>query len=346
VDEAIACYKKAIELNPKFAWAHNNLGNALLDKGQVDEAVACLKKAIELNPKYAVAHYDLGVALRKQRKLEEAVAEYREAIALKPDYAMAHNNLGNLLREKGQLEEAITEFREAIRIKKDSAEAYCSLGNALAQKGEFQQAVEYLRRGHELGSRNPSWRHPSAQWLRDAERCVELDAKLLKVLKGELEPADAAERLALAQLCQLPCKKQYAAAVRFFQEAFDADPKLAEGLNTQHRYNAACAAALAGYGRGKDADQLDEPKRASLRHQALAWLRADLKKWTEILQQGSFLQRPAVLDTLRHWQKDTDFDDVRNEQALANLPETERRQWQQLWQEVEALLQSPKTPPP
>ena len=44
MDEAIACYRKAIELDPKFALAHNNLGNALEDKGQVDEAIACYRR--------------------------------------------------------------------------------------------------------------------------------------------------------------------------------------------------------------------------------------------------------------------------------------------------------------
>ncbi len=51
MDEAIACYKKAIELDPKLAKAHYNLGDALSGKGQVDEAIACYKKAIELDPK-------------------------------------------------------------------------------------------------------------------------------------------------------------------------------------------------------------------------------------------------------------------------------------------------------
>ena len=61
MDEAIACYKKAIELDPKNAIAHTNLGNALHDKGQLDEAIACCKKAIELDPKLAIAHNNLGM---------------------------------------------------------------------------------------------------------------------------------------------------------------------------------------------------------------------------------------------------------------------------------------------
>ena len=62
MDEAIACYRKAIELDPKYAEAHYNLGNALKHKGQLDEAIACYKKAIELDPKFAAAQTQLASA--------------------------------------------------------------------------------------------------------------------------------------------------------------------------------------------------------------------------------------------------------------------------------------------
>ena len=64
MDEAIACYHKAIALDPKYAKAHYNLGYALQGKGQVDEAIACYQKAIALDPKYAAARTGLARAER------------------------------------------------------------------------------------------------------------------------------------------------------------------------------------------------------------------------------------------------------------------------------------------
>ena len=93
LEEAIACYRRALELKPDYAKAHNNLGNALKDQGKLDEAVACYRRALELKPDYAEAHNNLGNALKDQGKLEEAVACYRRALELKPDYAEAHSNL-------------------------------------------------------------------------------------------------------------------------------------------------------------------------------------------------------------------------------------------------------------
>src|SRR5439155_15020384 len=134
------------------------------------------------------------------------------------------------LADQGKLNDAIAYFRKALQINKDYAEAHCNLGHALRQQGEFRQALEELRRGHELGSKNPRWPYPSAQWVQQCERLVELDEKLPAILKGEAQPTDAAECLVLAKLCQQPFKGLYAAAARFYAEAFAAKPQLADDL--------------------------------------------------------------------------------------------------------------------
>ena len=50
IPEAIACYRRTLELKPDYVEAHNNLGNALRDQGKLDEAVACFRRALELKP--------------------------------------------------------------------------------------------------------------------------------------------------------------------------------------------------------------------------------------------------------------------------------------------------------
>ena len=102
LDEAVACYRRALELKPDFAEAHNNLGNALNDQGKLDEAVACYRRALELMPDFAEAHSNLGNALNDQGKLDEAAACYRRALELMPDFAEAHWNRAFALAARGR----------------------------------------------------------------------------------------------------------------------------------------------------------------------------------------------------------------------------------------------------
>jgi serine/threonine-protein kinase len=166
--------------------------------------------------------------------------------------------------------------------------------------------------------------------VRDAEGLVALDQKLPAVLKGEARPAGAAEQLGLADVCCLT--KRYAAAARFYGNAFAADPKPADDLRAGHRYNAACCAALAAAGRDADTPKPDDKERTRLRGQALSWLRADLAAWAEVAD------RALVRRKLAHWQQDTDLASVRGQEALAALPAEERAEWDRLWADVAGLL--------
>jgi hypothetical protein len=188
-----------------------------------------------------------------------------------------------------------------------------------------------------LGSRRTGWRYPSAAWVQSAQRLVELDARLSKVLSGEGKPRDAAAGLVLARLCQQPYKQRYAAAARLYAEAFAAKDARAD-LIARHRYNAACACALAGCGKGKDAAGLGEKERARLREQALDWLRADLRLWEKQLKSWWPGEKGRARQALEHWQRDPDFAGVRGPESLARLPEAERPGWRKLWADVADTL--------
>ena len=339
VDEAIACYNKAIELDPKFANAHNNLGVALKDKGQVDEAIACFKKAIELDPKYANAHHNLGKALYGKGQLDEAIACHKKAIALDPKFALVHTNLGLALVAKGKVDEAIACHRKAIELDPKVAAAHTNLGKALYGKGQLDEAIASFKNVIELDPKFAPVRSNLAQ----AERMAAARDKLAAFQNGSYTPANAAERLGLAEWCQL--KKLHHTATSLYAAAFAADPKLADSLEAGRRYNAACNAALAAAGQGEDAAKLDDKERTRLRQQALDWLRADLALRTKQLETGKPANRAEVQKTLRHWQQDTDLAGIRDAAALAKLPADEQKACTQLWADVAALLKKAEEKP-
>jgi serine/threonine-protein kinase len=335
LDEAVDCYRRAIALDPNYAPAHNNLGLALYQQGKADEAVACYRRAIELNPKLAQAHYNLGNALKQQRNLDEVVACYRRAIELNPKFAQAHYNLGNALYQQGKADEAVACYRQAIQLEPNYAQAHCNLGHQLRQLGRFREALAALEKGHQIGSRSPGWDNPSADWVRDCQRLVELDARLPAVLAGNDRPADDAERLGFIQVCKLT--RRFASAARLFVEAFAARPRLAEDLRAQHRYNAACYAARAGCGQGADAAGLTASDRLHWRRQALTWLRDDLAAWDEQMAKNR-TTGPKAAQQMKHWQADPDLAGLRNPAELTRLSAEERAACQRLWADVADLL--------
>jgi serine/threonine protein kinase/Flp pilus assembly protein TadD len=331
LDEAMTAYRRAAELKPTLAEAHHHLGVILARKGRFDEAIAAEHRAIALTADLAAAQFNLGIILNQVGRADEAVAPLRRATDLSPEWTAAHYHLGNALWAGGRLGEAVTAYRRAIELRPDYAEAHCNLGSALQQQGEFDQALAAVKRGHELGSARPGWRYPSARWVRECERLIELSGRLSAVLRGESHPAGAREQNEYARLCYY--KKHYAASARLWAEAFAAEPSLAEALDDGPRYDAACAAALAAAGQGV------EPKeRARWRKQALAWLRADLAANGKLLEGGKPEAGRLVRQRLLRWQGDPALAGLRDPAAVALLSAGEAEACRQLWAEVGALL--------
>ena len=134
--------------------AHNNLGAALAERGQVDAAIAHFQKALEIKPDYATVYDSLGIALAGRGQIDEAIAHYRKALELKPDYVYAHNNLGISLADRGQIDEAIAHYRKALEINPNFAKAHNNLGAALAGRGQVDAAIAHFQKALEI---NPDY---------------------------------------------------------------------------------------------------------------------------------------------------------------------------------------------
>jgi tetratricopeptide (TPR) repeat protein len=313
----------------------------LATKGALNEAVGAFHMATVSDPNFAWANHNLGVALEDKGELNEAIREYRKAIrtasASDPRIAWIHWTLGEALEKNVEWDEAIREYREAIRLDLRLGQAHQSLCNALRRQGRFIEARDSILLLLTVLPEGAPLRPLALQQLQDCERLLTLEQKLLVILEGRDKPADNAERLTLARMC-LEYKKLPFAAQRFSREAFDADVKLADDLQQQYRNRAARAAALAAYGQGRDAKNMEDKESARLRQQALDWLKADLVLWTKQAESANPQDRTMVQQQMRHWQTDADFTGVRDKDALAKLTAEERAAWQQFWAEVEAML--------
>ena len=227
VDEAIAHYQRALQITPDSAEAHNNLGGALLQKGNVDEAIAHYQKALQINPDYAGAHNNLGNALLQRGSVDEAIAHYQRALQIAPDYAEAHNNLGGALLQKGKVDEAITHFQKALQINPDYAEAHYNLGNALLPKGSVDEAIVHFQRALQIKPDYAEAHNNLGNALLKRGSVDEAIAHYQKALQINPDNAEAHNNLGNALLQ----KGKVDEAIAHYQKALQLTPDNAEAHN-------------------------------------------------------------------------------------------------------------------
>jgi tetratricopeptide (TPR) repeat protein len=148
--EAIDHLRRAIARRPAHLDSHFLLGNLLYATGQDVEAAKSYLKVLELNPRHPETHNNLANVLLRQGHAERAIAYYRTAFEINPAYADAYGNLGNALLELNRLEESIEQNRRAVELKPSRFGSFNNLGVAFQALGRFEEATEAFERALEL----------------------------------------------------------------------------------------------------------------------------------------------------------------------------------------------------
>ena len=139
-------------VNVRSAEAYNNQGVELAEQGKFPEAIAAFKQAIQIYPKYENAHNNLGLALGSQQKYTEAVAAFNQALTINPSNFETYNNLGIALGSQGKFSEAVAAFHRAIEINPVDPISHQNLGIAFWSQGEVSAAVDSLQKARQLFS--------------------------------------------------------------------------------------------------------------------------------------------------------------------------------------------------
>ena len=334
IDTSVALLQAAQQQHPGDFWLNYELGKSLDAKGEKLEALGYARAALAIRPDSQGTQMAVSNALRNSGQVEASNRMFKKILNNPKMTSNDFSSLGRGLELRRDVDRSIFCYQKAIELDPKNASAHNALGQALMAKGQVDQAIAEYRKAIELDPKH-AWAHGN---LGIALSAVNLPA----FLKGEFEPSDNAERLGLADVCY--AKKLYHTAVGLYVAAFAADPKLADDRQTLHAYNASCNAALASAGQGEDAIELDDADRTRLRQQALDWLTAEIGCWSKLLDSGPPKDRAVILQTLRHWQNDSDLASLRDAEALAKLPADEQTAFNQLWADVAALLKRAETP--
>jgi hypothetical protein len=100
--DSLSLFRHAIRVTSNNDIAHTNLGDALLEKGDLDNAIREYQDALKVRRNNYFAHNGLGVAFQKKGYLDAAIREYQVALMINPAYSDAHQNLGVALRTRQQ----------------------------------------------------------------------------------------------------------------------------------------------------------------------------------------------------------------------------------------------------
>jgi tetratricopeptide (TPR) repeat protein len=130
--EALAEYRKALEIEPHRFQAHNNLANLLSTMGWRDEAFREYQEALRLNPNAALAHVNFATLLAEMDRFDDALAEYTKAAQLAPEDPRPHYLMGKACLRHHQSAEALKHFRQALQLNPNDFETLTWLARVLA----------------------------------------------------------------------------------------------------------------------------------------------------------------------------------------------------------------------
>ncbi|MDJ0555554.1 MAG: tetratricopeptide repeat protein [Microcoleaceae cyanobacterium MO_207.B10] len=167
LEEAIACYKRAIQLKPQLVEASYKLAEILIQKGDSEAAVACYQKVISTHPNSVTAYQKLGDTLSEQGQIESALQNYQKAQQLEPNNTEIKQKIGEIyykvgasLQESGNIEEAIKPYHQATENYPEFDIPYGKLGEIFTQQEKWSEVVTAYKRASEIKPDN-SWYHNS-----------------------------------------------------------------------------------------------------------------------------------------------------------------------------------------
>jgi eukaryotic-like serine/threonine-protein kinase len=147
-------FRRAGQLNPNYATAHDWYGSFLALMGRTEEAVRELKRAVELDPLTTGFLTDLGDAYRFGRRPDEAILQHQNTIKLEPNFWPAYLLLAAAYRDKGDFPAALAALQKG-RALEDDIQILAIEADVLARSGQSQRARALLREVAERSKKTP-----------------------------------------------------------------------------------------------------------------------------------------------------------------------------------------------
>ena len=182
----------------RWVWALGFRGDAYLSRGDNADALAAYRKQLQVESTNAAALRNMGVAFANAGIYDSAARFLRAAVAADPTEPLALDNLAFVLDRLGDGAAALAMWQRAIALDPTEPTSFSSLGNAYGRRGQLGDALQAYRRAAELAPGDPSVAFALARVYARLGAADSARAALLRVL--EFDPANRAAREALATL--------------------------------------------------------------------------------------------------------------------------------------------------
>ncbi len=144
-DEGLEFIRQSLLIDPTVASWQNNLGNVLLDRGELEAAMAAYARCTELDSNNAEVLNNLGVMLRNLKRYAEAEEVLKRALEKNPTFASAHTNLASVYYEQKRIKEGHEHIAVVLAQEPGDATARKVLGLLYASLGRLEEAAEIFR---------------------------------------------------------------------------------------------------------------------------------------------------------------------------------------------------------
>ncbi|AEO58108.1 hypothetical protein MYCTH_2305193 [Thermothelomyces thermophilus ATCC 42464] len=197
------------------------MGNAFSLDCDHEQALQCFKRAIHLQPKSAYAHTLQGHEHVENEEYDKALVSYRRAIAADKRHYNAYYGIGKVYEKLGNYDKALSHYHAALVIHPAHAVLICCLGTVLQRQKQIVQALPYFTKAVELAPRAPEMRSKRAGALLATGQLEEAKRELM--ILRDVAPNNAQVHFLLAKLAKTVGDKR--TAVRHFTIALSLDPK-------------------------------------------------------------------------------------------------------------------------
>ncbi|HOJ64774.1 MAG TPA: tetratricopeptide repeat protein [Spirochaetota bacterium] len=150
IKEAVVYFEKALNINNKNANGWNDLGNLYYDLVDYNNAIRCYKKAIEADSNFYWAYYNIGLSMTRmytkenKKEMDEAKEWFEKALNIKKDYYPAFNELGLYYMDQNNYNKAEEYFTKCININPNYKYPYYNLASIYKERDDYKKAKEYL----------------------------------------------------------------------------------------------------------------------------------------------------------------------------------------------------------